>query len=238
MKTIADIKNRIKLDKKLASIKNGLSAYEIAVKQGFVGTEYMWLKTLKGEQGSKPEGEELKKYVEAFVQKAVSDIEVNHIHTTETIEKPTKIIEKTVEIITKNIDKEDLLTEEDVVEIFERLTNGRALKKGDSLYKYSRGIGNLVELKDVDVSGLEKVNGKYVLGGEVGRDWWHYIGSTKYNNIVTIITNGKVFTYTYTPTSTTIYRYITTATTGLYPTEDSFYSTFDGTTLSDLITTR
>jgi len=52
MKTIADIKNRIKLDKKLASIKNGLSAYEIAVKQGFGGSEEMWLKTLKGDGGS------------------------------------------------------------------------------------------------------------------------------------------------------------------------------------------
>jgi hypothetical protein len=73
---------------------------------------------------------------------------------------------------------------------------------------------------------------------ESSKDWFHYIGSTKYNNTTATITDGDVLTYTYNPTGATIYRYITTATTGLYPTEDSFYSTFDGTTLSDLITTR
>ena len=70
------------------------------------------------------------------------------------------------------------------------------------------------------------------------KDWGYYIGATKYQNITVAIVGGDVLTYIYTPASITIYRYITTATTGLYPTEDSFYSTFDGTTLSDLITTR
>ena len=68
--------------------------------------------------------------------------------------------------------------------------------------------------------------------------WWHYIGATKFQDVTVTITGGDVLTYTYEPDSSTVYRYITTATTGLYPTEDSFYSTFDGTTLSDLITTR
>lgn len=33
----------------------GLSAYEVAVKNGFVGTEEEWLASLKGEQGDKGE---------------------------------------------------------------------------------------------------------------------------------------------------------------------------------------
>ena len=33
--------------------KNGISAYEVAVKNGFVGTEEDWLLSLKGEKGDK-----------------------------------------------------------------------------------------------------------------------------------------------------------------------------------------
>jgi len=70
------------------------------------------------------------------------------------------------------------------------------------------------------------------------KDWWHYIGSTKFQNTTTTLAGGDVLTYNYTPTASTVYRYITTALTGLYPTTDAFYATFDGVTLSDLITTR
>ena len=69
-------------------------------------------------------------------------------------------------------------------------------------------------------------------------DWWHYIGSTKFQDTTVTLAGGDVLTYTYTPTAATVYRYITTALTGLYPTTDAFYTTFDGVTLSGLITTR
>ena len=51
------------------------------------------------------------------------------------------------------------------------------------------------------------------------------------------ITGGTYMVYNF--RGQTVYRYITTATNANgYPTQDAFYSTFDGTTLSGLITTR
>ena len=47
------INKRVQLTRiRNAEIKNGLSAYEIAVKNGFVGDEYDWLISLKGEDGT------------------------------------------------------------------------------------------------------------------------------------------------------------------------------------------
>ena len=69
-------------------------------------------------------------------------------------------------------------------------------------------------------------------------DWGHYINSTKYGNISIAIGAGDVLTYVYEPTDTIVYRYITTAITGLYPTEDAFYSNFDGAVLSNFIVGR
>jgi len=69
-------------------------------------------------------------------------------------------------------------------------------------------------------------------------DWSHYIGNSKYQNTTTVIATGDVLEYTYEPTTTTVYRHITTAVTGLYPTEDAFYSGFNGVSLSNLIVGR
>lgn len=41
------------IDAKIATLKNGASAYEIAVENGFSGTESEWLTSLKGEKGEK-----------------------------------------------------------------------------------------------------------------------------------------------------------------------------------------
>lgn len=67
-------------------------------------------------------------------------------------------------------------------------------------------------------------------------DWGYHATNVKYTDITGTIATGKVLTGTI--EGNTVYRYITTAKTGLYPTEDSFYSAFDGTTLSDLIVTK
>ena len=72
---------------------------------------------------------------------------------------------------------------------------------------------------------------------EVTKDWQYFIFNTTYSGVITTLESGTIRAYNY-KDNTIIYRYITTDKTGLYPTEDSFYSTFDGTTLSDLITTR
>lgn len=95
-----------------------------------------------------------------------------------------------------------------------------------------RNEGGIIQIKNLDG------NWTNALGGGVTVNWWHYIGSTKYQDTTVTLAGGDVLTYTYTPTSTTVYRYITTALTGLYPTEDAFYTAFDGVTLSGLIVTR
>jgi len=69
-------------------------------------------------------------------------------------------------------------------------------------------------------------------------DWWHYIGNTKFTGTTVSIPSGDVMTYAYSPGGLTVYRYITTAITGLYPTNDSYYTSFDGTTLTGLLVTR
>jgi hypothetical protein len=98
----------------------------------------------------------------------------------------------------------------------------------------------------IEVSPTETVTileeGAQGVKGEAGTssslDWAHYINNTKYGGITVAIGTGDVLTYVYEPTTTTVYRYITTATTGLYPTEDAFYSNFDGTDLDNLIVGR
>jgi hypothetical protein len=69
-------------------------------------------------------------------------------------------------------------------------------------------------------------------------DWIHYIGNTTYQGVTTVIASGDVFTYLYEPTGATVYRHVTTLLTGAYPTEDAFYSNFDGTNLSNIIVSR
>lgn len=72
-------------------------------------------------------------------------------------------------------------------------------------------------------------------GDSASPDWWHYIGNTKFLSAALVAT-GDVLSYSY--GGVTVYRYITTAVTGSYPTEDAFYSGFDGTTLTTLIVSR
>jgi len=66
--------------------------------------------------------------------------------------------------------------------------------------------------------------------------WITYAGNAKYTGVETIIASGKVLDYIL--DGATIYRFITDAFTGLYPSEDSFYSNFDGTNLTNLLVTR
>ena len=66
--------------------------------------------------------------------------------------------------------------------------------------------------------------------------WGYYATNIQYTGLTGVIATGQVLTGEI--GNITVYRFISAAQTGLYPTEDSFYSTFDGTTLSDLIVTR
>lgn len=69
-------------------------------------------------------------------------------------------------------------------------------------------------------------------------DWWSYIGNTIYQDVATIVIAGTVYEYIYTPTGLPVYRFISDAFTGLYPNEDSYYSTFNGSVVSGLIVSR
>ena len=67
-------------------------------------------------------------------------------------------------------------------------------------------------------------------------DWVYYATNIKYTDLNGSTPSGKVLTGEI--AGDVLYRFISTSKTGLYPTEDSFYSTFDGTSLSELIATR
>ena len=61
--------------------------------------------------------------------------------------------------------------------------------------------------------------------------------NAKFQDVTTVIATGKVREYTFSGLGT-IYGFVSTAKTGKYPTEHSFYADFDGTNLTNLITTR
>jgi len=89
--------------------------------------------------------------------------------------------------------------------------------------------------------GMSNERVKKIIAEELAKtstvlDWGYHATNVKYSNINGTIPTGKVLTGTV--DGETVYRFISTAKTGLYPTEDSFYKTFDGTNLSALIVTK
>ena len=68
-------------------------------------------------------------------------------------------------------------------------------------------------------------------------NWTDIVTNAKHNGNTTDIATGTVYEYIH--KSVTIYRFISTSLdSNNYPQEDSFYSTFDGTNLTNLIITR
>lgn len=69
------------------------------------------------------------------------------------------------------------------------------------------------------------------------RDWIFYAGNVEYNGVETTIGSGIVLECNYKGNS--IYRFISnTNNSNGYPTEDSFYTNFNGVTLTNKITQR
>lgn len=66
--------------------------------------------------------------------------------------------------------------------------------------------------------------------------WQDLVLNSKYTGTKDSIIGGDVLEYTIDGMS--IYRYITTLRVNKYPVEDSFYSDFDGTNLTNLIVSR
>tara|TARA_R100000808_G_C2155423_1_gene167870 strand:- start:16559 stop:17008 length:450 start_codon:yes stop_codon:yes gene_type:complete len=73
--------------------------------------------------------------------------------------------------------------------------------------------------------------------GLPGNSWIDVAGDVEYTGVDTNIASGEVLTCAY--KSDTIYRFInSTENVNGYPIEDSFYSNFDGTNLTNLIVSR
>lgn len=68
-------------------------------------------------------------------------------------------------------------------------------------------------------------------------NWFDYATNVEYNGVKTVIAAGTV--YTCSIDSVAIYRFVnSTNNANGYPSEDSFYTNFDGANLANLITTR
>ena len=114
--------------------------------------------------------------------------------------------------------------------------NNELLRISQAIDAAASGAGLVGATGATGGTGPAGTNG--VDGASPTIDWWHYIGNTKYQDVTTVVAAGDVLEYVYGPTTTTVYRYITTALTGLYPTEDAYYSNFNGTLVSGLIVGR
>ena len=88
------------------------------------------------------------------------------------------------------------------------------------------------------IKGDQGIQGIQGIQGPVGPPSWNdFAGDVQYTGIEAVIPSGEVLTAEY--EGDTIYRFINSTTNvNGYPLEDSFYSNFDGTNLTDLIVTR
>ena len=80
-------------------------------------------------------------------------------------------------------------------------------------------------------------NTEWIDAGTSSLTWIDVAGDVEYTGVETTIASGEVLTADY--RGATIYRFInSTENANGYPSEDSFYTNFDGTNLTNLIVTR
>ena len=127
------------------------------------------------------------------------------------------------------------------------------LVRGDSTISITPPSADII-ITSKGSQGIQGVPGLGVPpGGEAGQylrkvddtdnntEWLHsWVDITteaKHTGVTTAIPAGTVYHYTY--KATTIYRLVTSSVDAVgYPSEDSFYSDFDGTNLTNLIIAR
>lgn len=103
----------------------------------------------------------------------------------------------------------------------------------DTVYAVRVGVGFDLYITDNTGAIAHKINS----AGDTYTEWPEYAVNAEFNNITTANAGGDVLEYTY--KGVVVYRYISSTTNpNGYPTEDSFYSSFDGTNLTGLINTR
>jgi len=80
---------------------------------------------------------------------------------------------------------------------------------------------------------LERVGAQGPAGADGGgNSWLSYVTAfSSLPSLVTTLPSGEVYTYLYNNDTLTLFRHVT-------PTSDSFYSDFDGTTLTGLVSTK
>ena len=98
------------------------------------------------------------------------------------------------------------------------------------------GTGQGVPVGGANRQVLSKIDGTDY-NTEWAYDWSTLALNIKYNGTSTDIASGRVLEGSFIGIGL-IYRFISTAKTGKYPTEDSFYTNFDGSNLTNLIVTR
>lgn len=142
------------------------------------------------------------------------------------------------------------ISDDDILKIIKEKLKYSDIKDAPSDFSKSGG-GYLNHLSDVDTNKIEKGNilswtGKIwkvtkQADSEILKDWRHYKNYTRYVNTKTVIPTGEVYEYIYVLDGTTIYRFVSTEKSTeftLYRKYDTWYTGFDGTDLTDEITTR
>lgn len=148
--------------------------------------------------------------------------------------------EITVERIVNKIQIE---TNNNVVEVLQEVHNIEVSKTGEQGRTGETGAtgpqgdpGEGVPTGGTARQALTKIDGTDY-NTEFKSNWYDYSTNVEYTGVETAITSGTV--YTCSIDGGTIYRFVnSTNNANGYPTEDSFYTNFDGTNLTNLIATR
>ena len=137
-------------------------------------------------------------------------------------------------IITNNQKVIKISNDKKSITISPKTSNIIITSKGSQGVKGDKGNG--VPEGGAEGQSLRKIDGTDN-NTEWSYNWTDIVTNGKHNGTTADIATGTVYEYIH--KSTTIYRFISTSLdSNGYPQEDSFYSTFDGSTLTNLIITR
>lgn len=145
--------------------------------------------------------------------------------------------------ISNELNAIELTSEHNEIIISEKGVQGVQGEQGEKGDKGDKGdTGQGVPVGGSAGQVLAKIDGddyntEWVDGGANSLSWIDVAGDVEYTGAETSIASGDVLTADY--KSGTIYRFInSTNNANGYPLEDSFYSNFDGTNLTNLIVQR
>lgn len=136
--------------------------------------------------------------------------------------------------IERVVNKIEIETNKNVVEVLQEVSSIEVSKVGEQGRTGDTGAG--VPAGGTARQSLNKIDGTDY-NTQWLSNWFDYATNVEYNGTETAIASGDVLECVI--DATTIYRFInSTSNVNGYPLEDSFYSSFDGTDLTNLIVTR